>query len=51
MGKRKMPIPSYWRKNVAQNAQRKFLQRKRMEADQEKRKGTRGEKTVEEPER
>lgn len=29
MGKRKKPMPSFYGKNIAQNAQRKFFQRKK----------------------
>lgn len=35
--KHKKPMPSYYGKNIAQHAQKKFLQRKATEADQEKR--------------
>ncbi len=34
---RKRPMPRYYGKNIAQHAQKKFLQRKALEADQEKR--------------
>lgn len=35
--KRKQPMPRYYGKNIAQHAQKKFLQRKALEANQEKR--------------
>ena len=35
--KGKKPMPRYYGKNIVQHAQRKFLQRKAMEADQKKR--------------
>ncbi len=35
--KSKKPMPRYYGKNIAQHAQKKFLQRKALEADQEKR--------------
>ena len=35
--KRKKPMPGYYGKNIAQHAQRRFFQRKALEADQEKR--------------
>lgn len=35
--KRKNPMPRYYGKNIMQHAQKKFLQRKAMEANQEKR--------------
>lgn len=35
--KGKQPMPRYYGKNIVQHAQRKFLQRKAMEANQEKR--------------
>lgn len=35
--KGKKQMPSYYGKNVAQHAQRRFFQRKALEADQEKR--------------
>lgn len=35
--KHKNPMPRYYGKNIVQHAQKKFLQRKAMEADQEKR--------------
>ena len=34
---KKKPMPSYYGKNIAQHAQRRFFQRKALEADQEKR--------------
>lgn len=34
---KKKPMPGYYGKNIAQHAQRRFFQRKAMEADQEKR--------------
>ena len=33
---KKKPMPSYYGKNIAQHAQRRFFQRKALEADQEK---------------
>lgn len=36
MPKRKKQMPSYYGKNIAQHAQRRFFQRKALEADQEK---------------
>lgn len=33
MGKRKKPMPSFYGKNIAQNAQRKFFQRKKAKAE------------------
>lgn len=36
MPKRKKQMPSYYGKNIVQHAQRRFFQRKEMEADQEK---------------
>lgn len=36
MPKRKKKMPSYYGKNIAQHAQRRFFQRKALEADQEK---------------
>lgn len=36
--KRKHPMPSYYSKNIAQNAQKRFFRRKAQEAEQEKRK-------------
>lgn len=35
--KGKQPMPRYYGKNIVQHAQKKFLQRKALEADQEKR--------------
>ena len=35
--KHKQQMPRYYGKNIVQHAQRKFLQRKAMEANQEKR--------------
>lgn len=35
--KRKQPMPRYYGKNIVQHAQKKFLQRKALEANQEKR--------------
>ena len=35
--KHKKPMPGYYGKNIAQNAQRRFFRRKAMEADQEQR--------------
>lgn len=35
--KHKKPMPRYYGKNIVQHAQKKFLQRKKLEADQEKR--------------
>lgn len=35
--KRKKQTPGYYGKNIAQHAQRRFFQRKALEADQEKR--------------
>lgn len=35
--KRKKQMPGYYGKNIAQHAQRRFFQRKALEADQEKR--------------
>lgn len=35
--KHKQPMPRYYGKNIVQHAQKKFLQRKAMEANQEKR--------------
>lgn len=35
--KYKQPMPRYYGKNIVQHAQKKFLQRKAMEANQEKR--------------
>ena len=35
--KRKNPMPRYYGKNIMQHAQKKFLQRKALEANQEKR--------------
>ena len=35
--KRRQPMPSYYGKNIVQHAQKKFLQRKAMEANREKR--------------
>lgn len=37
MMKHRQPMPRYYGKNIVQHAQRKFLQRKAMEANQEKR--------------
>ena len=34
---KKKPMPSYYGKNIAQHAQRRFFQRKALDADQEKR--------------
>ena len=34
---KKKPMPGYYGKNIAQNAQRRFFQRKALDADQEKR--------------
>ena len=34
--KRKKQMPGYYGKNIAQHAQRRFFQRKALEADQEK---------------
>ena len=34
---RKKPMPRYYGKNIAQHAQKKFLQRKALEANREKR--------------
>ena len=34
--KRKQPMPRYYGKNIVQHAQRKFLQRKALEANREK---------------
>ena len=34
---KKKPMPGYYGKNIAQHAQRRFFQRKALEADQEKR--------------
>ena len=34
---KKKPMPGYYGKNIAQNAQRRFFQRKALEDDQEKR--------------
>lgn len=36
MPKRKKQMPSYYGKNIAQHAQRRFFQRKALETDQEK---------------
>lgn len=36
MPKKKKQMPSYYGKNIAQHAQRRFFQRKALEADQEK---------------
>lgn len=36
MPKRKRQMPSYYGKNIVQHAQRRFFQRKALEADQEK---------------
>ena len=36
-GRSKHPMPGYYGKNIVQHAQRKFLQRKALEADREKR--------------
>lgn len=38
MGKHKKPMPSFYGKNIAQNAQRKFFQRKKAQ-DQDQGKG------------
>ena len=35
--KKRQPMPRYYGKNIVQHAQKKFLRRKAMEADQEKR--------------
>lgn len=35
--KRKNPMPSYYGKNIVRHAQKKFFQRKALEASQEKR--------------
>lgn len=35
--KHKKPMPRYYGKNIAQHAQKKFFQRKALEANQEKR--------------
>ena len=35
--KRKQPMPRYYGKNIVQHAQKKFLQRKVMETNREKR--------------
>lgn len=40
---RKRPMPGYYGKNIAQNAQKRFLRRKALEADQEKRRERREE--------
>lgn len=37
--KHKKPMPHYYGKNIVQHAQKKFLRRKALEADQEKRRG------------
>lgn len=37
MMKQRQSMPRYYGKNIAQNAQRRFFQRKALEADQEKR--------------
>lgn len=37
--KHKKPMPRYYGKNIVQHAQKKFLQRKALEADQGKRRG------------
>ena len=37
MMKHRQPMPRYYGKNIVQHAQKKFLQRKAMEANQEKR--------------
>lgn len=34
--KRKNPMPSYYGKNIAQNAQRRFFQRKKLEREAQK---------------
>lgn len=36
MMKHRQPMPSYYGKNILQHAQKKFLQRKAMEANREK---------------
>jgi len=35
--KRKQPMPRYYGRNIARHAQKKFFQRKELEANQEKR--------------
>lgn len=37
MRKKKQQMPSYYGKNIAQHAQKKFFQRKALEAEQKKR--------------
>lgn len=39
MMKHRQPMPRYYGKNIVQHAQKKFLQRKAMENNQEKRRG------------
>ena len=40
MMKGKQPMPRYYGKNIVQHAQKKFLQRKAMENNQEKRRAS-----------
>ena len=43
----KKPMPGYYGKNIAQHAQKRFLRRKALEADQEKRRERREERRAE----
>lgn len=44
--KRKQPMPRYYGKNIAQNVQRRFFERKTLEAEKERRADLQGKRRL-----